>query len=287
MQDAQAAGVTEQRLRASDLDSPFPGVRTPAGTEPTFLDLCDARQVRMDADQFYCHGTAARIHRLTLPRRLEGNDLHVAVLAPGRAPRGAGIIGHQVTLLGDSFLCIAGGLRAIDPVSTWLQLAADLSVRELIILGDSLVRRQYPISTMDTLRRRVQGNRGQRGQRKVQAALRDVRAGTDSPRETELRLEIVDAGYPEPQVNPKIFDSQAQLIGFGDLVYFEYKVLVEYDGDQHRTDPVQFGRDLTRQQELHDEDWIHLRISKYHWPNRRNVINEHLGRALRSRGWRG
>src|SRR5699024_6841604 len=143
--------------------------------------------------------------------------LHLAVLAPGRALRGAGIIGHQVNLRGEAFLCIAGGLRAIDPVSSWLQLAPELTVRELIVMGDSLVRRQYPISTVEKLRGRVLDNRGQRGQRKLCAALAFVRARTDSPRETELRLEIVAAGFPEPQVNLEIHDSQGKLIGLGDL----------------------------------------------------------------------
>ena len=258
-----------------------------AHLDRSFLRLCAAMQTRMGADQFFSHATAARIHRMWVPPQFSDSELHVSTLKPGRAPRVSQVQGHQVTMGPGWDVRVVRGLHVIDPVSAWMQLAPQLSGRELVIVGDSLVRRHYPITTVANLQRRVQASHGRRGTGKLRAALERVRADTDSPRETELRLEIVDAGFPEPEVNRQIHDADGRFIGFGDLVYFEYKVLVEYEGDQHRTNSVQFGRDLTRQQELGDADWIHVRISKYHWPNRRAYLLDHLSPALRERGWRG
>lgn len=45
------------------------------------------------------------------------------------------------------------------------------------------------------------------------------------------------AGLPEPALNAPIFDVDGSLVAIGDLVWWEQKVVVEYEGDQHRFGP--------------------------------------------------
>ncbi|MGN6501633.1 MAG: hypothetical protein ACTHKX_01870, partial [Pseudolysinimonas sp.] len=61
--DARAAGVPWQRLSASDLDAPTPGVRVPGGG-----GRLDAVAAVMTADQAFTGPTAARLWRMPLPR---------------------------------------------------------------------------------------------------------------------------------------------------------------------------------------------------------------------------
>ena len=87
-----------------------------------------------------------------------------------------------------------------------------------------------------------------------------VRPRTDSIRETVLRLLIVDAGLPEPEVNLEIRNRAGAIIAHGDLVWRSSKVIVEYDGDQHRTDRWQFSVDVDRIGRLQQLGWLVIRV---------------------------
>ena len=56
--------------------------------------------------------------------------------------------------------------------------------------------------------------------------------------ETRTRLRLVQAGLPEPEVNPAVRLDTGQTLRV-DLVWRTWKVAVEYDGPQHFTDPRQ------------------------------------------------
>jgi hypothetical protein len=90
-------GLTDRRLRASDLSRPFHGVRLaddlPAGLEWT----CRAYQERMVPDAAFSHGTAALLYGLPLPLYARAADkVHVTVPALRRPPEGRGMIGHEL-----------------------------------------------------------------------------------------------------------------------------------------------------------------------------------------------
>ncbi|HLR27580.1 MAG TPA: DUF559 domain-containing protein [Ruania sp.] len=283
---AQNGGLTRSRLRANDLTTPFHGVRSHGLNLDSFVDRCRACQERMHPEQFFSHTTAAHLLGLPLPGRLRDTELEVTSLAPRRPMRTAGVRGHEMSASSEHRLWVVDGLRTVDPVSAWLQLAPRLDVRALVVAGDALLRRQRPYASATEVTRRVRNNRGRRGQIDLNAALGLLRANTDSPRETELRLDIVAAGLPEPEVNPRIFAADGRFIAYGDLAYSEYKVLVEYDGEQHRTSDQQFGRDVARLNALIAEGWIVIRVTKAHWASRHEVSIPEIRRALESRGWR-
>lgn len=85
--EARSLAVPEHRLRATDLHTPFTGVRTsapPSGVRA----LCEALAVRMSDAQFFSHTTAALLWGFPLPRHLEtAPPLHVSAVAPAREPR--------------------------------------------------------------------------------------------------------------------------------------------------------------------------------------------------------
>jgi hypothetical protein len=113
-----------------------------------------------------------------------------------------------------------------------------------------------------------------------------VRAGVDSPRETVLRLVIVRAGFPEPEVNGVILDGDGKKIATGDLVFREYKVLVEYDGEQHRLDQEQYNWDIDRLDAIREAGWLVVRINKSHLRGSDSRVERKIEKALRASGWR-
>ncbi|UFU03814.1 DUF559 domain-containing protein [Ruania suaedae] len=283
VRSALAAGVGAERLRRSDLEAPFPGVRVPAKDALSLHERCLAYQV-LRPDTLVSHHTAATLHGLPAPWP-RGDRLDMAVIAPARAPRGSRIRGHRL----DPRLTrvrVARGARVASALSVWLQLAGTQSMWDLVVVGDALLRRKRPLATAAALTEAVEAHHGRRGHRTLTRAARLVRAGTDSPRETRLRLSLLAAGLPEPEVNKELFDDRGRFLARADLVYRAERVIVEYDGDHHRTDRRQYERDIDRLNALAEAGWLVIRVNRSHGGTRLSSVIEQVGRALRSRGRR-
>ncbi|MFC5928991.1 DUF559 domain-containing protein [Cryobacterium melibiosiphilum] len=282
--EARARGVSLGRLRSADLLKPFPAVREVRTPTPSIDTACASYGERMPPSQSFSHATAARLHGLPLPRRVQAAGvIEVSVELPGQCPRVVGVRGHRVTA-GSVRTVLVRGFRVAAPVDTWCQLASVLSLDELIVVGDALVRRQSPPATLPELRAAVADFAGHRGAKKLREALIWVRAGVDSPRETELRLLLVRAGLPEPEINGIIRNRLGVKIATGDIVYRRYKVLVEYDGGQHRTDEEQYHWDVDRLDAIMAEGWRVIRINKSHLRTRNRAVFK-VEKALTSAGW--
>lgn len=278
VENARETGVSAGRLRARDLVRPFHGVRVVDGVE---VDPLLAYTARMSPRAFFSHTSAARIWGFPLPRRLHADPSHVCVVKPDRAPRLPRVVGHHFQP-GSVSIVTHQGLRLSDPIDTWCALSTQLTLDELVIAGDWLVKRKNPLAQLSELHERVAAFSRRPGARLLSVAATLVRARTDSPRETLSRLALMRAGLPEPAVNFEIRDAEGRFVAFGDLAYPQYKVLVEYDGAQHRDDEEQFNRDVNRLDDIMQLDWRVVRINKSH--SKAQVVARAMA-ALRSRGW--
>jgi hypothetical protein len=78
--------------------------------------------------------------------------------------------------------------------------------------------------------------RGVPGVPLVRQALRLASDHSASPPETRLRLVwLLDAGLPPPLVNQPVYERHGRLLGYPDLLDVEAGLVVEYDGDDHRS----------------------------------------------------
>lgn len=68
--------------------------------------------------------------------------------------------------------------------------------------------------------------------------------------ESRLRMLIVLAGLPEPEVNREVLDAHGRLLHRFDLSHPHHKILVEYEARQHREDLDQWDHDTDRR------DWL-------------------------------
>jgi very-short-patch-repair endonuclease len=138
-------------------------------------------------------------------------------------------------------------------VQTFLDLAATgLDLVALVVLGDSLIR-----SCRTSARQLADAAiawRG-RGAKLARRAARYVRGGVDSVTESRLRMLLVLAGFPEPQVNFIMRHPDGSWRMRFDLCYPALKLIVEYDGRQHAMTTAQWQRDLKRREELDALGW--------------------------------
>jgi hypothetical protein len=273
-------------MRADDLVRPYRGIRS-APLDPTDpLARIRAYLPLLTDEQFLSHTSAALIHNLPLPLRLAQDPrVHVSTYSAGSRHAGRGVVGHQVHRDRVRVVAVAG-MRVTSPVDTWCQLSTLLAVDALIEVGDALVRRKRPFATMAELRVAVLRYTGQRGAKKLREALESVRPRTDSARETATRLMIVRAGLPEPEVNGEILDGLGRKIATGDLVFRAYQVLVEYDGEQHRTDEEQYHWDVDRLDAIMAAGWRVIRINKSHLRMSPSPALRKITTALAAAGWR-
>lgn len=244
--EATRAGVGRARLRSSDLTSPHRGVRAPRVVAPTLLDRCAAYLAIMPPRSVFSHSTAALLAGVPLPIRIERESaLHVAVLPPQRAPRVDGITGHQLDLRASEVMMIRG-LRVTTPERTWCDLGAVLSVRELVAAGDFLIGRERPISSREKLSESVARRGRGRGVANLAKALALLNERSESPQESLLRTIFVQAGLPRLDVNIDVRDGCGRFVARPDLRFPDHRLVVEYEGDGHRTDRKQWRDDFGR-----------------------------------------
>jgi hypothetical protein len=227
------------------------------------------------------HITAAVIHGLPLRlHRLQGSPVHVTVPDDDARRRHRGAAMHPLPR--DMFrIRTIDGMRVTHAADTWCALSAILSVGELVAIGDHLVRRQHPDADMAELAAAVHRYSGRHGAKRLREALALIRPRTDSPKETELRLRILEAGLPEPAVNQAVRDLRGHHIKLGDLVYQEYRVLVEYDGEQHRTDTAQYAKDARDLERAMNSGWLVVRVRR----GEESTVAPRTRAALRAHGW--
>jgi len=264
-------------LRRNDLAAPFSGIRIPAGWLRGASDdeSLDARRVRhrantlarvaafalrMPSNGFACSVTAAIVHEMPLPvRLLDDERIHVGVTTERRAVDAAGVRGHRLDL-GDVDLTVASGVRVTTAERTWCDLAQLLDLPDLVAAGDWLLQREA--GSRELLRETVARFRSRRGARSIHAALPLLCERSESPRESRLRVHLRLAGLPDPEVNVDVYDRFGRFIGRGDLVYRRYRLLLEYEGEQHLTSVRQWERDIARGNHFGDEGWRIIRVTR-------------------------
>lgn len=106
-----------------------------------------------------------------------------------------------------------------------------------------------------------------RGLRKLEAALELVDAGAQSPKETWLRLLLIKAGFPKPQTQIPVLGQDGFRRYFLDMGWEDIMLAVEYDGDQHWTDPAQYAWDVDRQEYIDRVGWTVIRVVGRHRPS--------------------
>jgi len=192
----------------------------------------------------------------------------------------------------DDEVCFFNGLWITTRTRTWLDCARKMSVDELVVVADHLIRiprpefegRTTPYATLQGLALLLDRHPGTPGIVKAREALLLARVGADSAPETKLRLACRYGGLPEPQLNTTI-PLNAGAERTPDQSYADYKVAVEYDGATH-SDPRQVEKDVRREEDYARAGWKEVRIMNRHMGNEAKDAVRKIRRALQDRGWR-
>jgi hypothetical protein len=257
--EAAHSGLTRSRIRASDLDRRVWGIRR-SGRATTLRERAELFAERLPAGTAFSHTTAAQLLGIPIPLSWELDErLHVTVEPPARAPHAAGLIGHRIAAVSGDFARVAG-LRVTSAVRTWIDLGSMVSLAELVAAGDFVIHHRLPLATANDLSRRL-GLKGQtRGTRMPRRALPYLDGRAESPPESELRLIITLGRLPVPDINHTLVDTETGKHLRPDFTFRKEKVILEYQGDYHRT-KQQWRKDMTRRSRLETKGWYVMELN--------------------------
>ena len=298
---ARSLGVSNKRLRATDLERPFRGARIDTRSLQSTgnvyeralereLTLTRALGRRLVEGQFLSHRSAALLWGAPLPYRRDP-ELHVGVIAPQRTPRIAGVIGHNFAP-GRAAIAVCNGFALSGPALTFAT-SGQLPLTDLVALGDYFVRvyrpgygrrdvGRSPLATISQLVETVDLGRWV-GAARLRHALRLVREDSWSPRESKTRVEFLLGGLPEPELNVDVFGDDGQFLACLDMVYRQFKVGVEYHGGLHSE---RYAEDIERLEALRACGWEIVQVTKAS-SGRPQLVVGRVAKALRDRGWAG
>lgn len=171
----------------------------------------------------------------------------------------------------------------LGPDRSFTDSATLLSVRSLVRAGDALVR--LGLTSVERLLVYVHDSHldGVVRARKAAALVRDR---VDSFRETDLRLLLMMAGLPEPDVNIDVLAADGQWLARGDLVLQRYRIVVEHDGWHHERDAAQRQKDHFRRERLEAAGWTLIVVTQADFQHPASVVVR-VHEALRRRGYTG
>ena len=265
-----AHDVRETRSRY--LWTPTRGVRATLD-ERAWLDEVKALALVIPTRTVFSHTTAAVLADLPLPNE-DPRPFHFTSDSNVHRGRRKGVKWHLRHVQGQ--VITWHGFPITHPLRTWRDLGDLLQVPDLVAVADVLLRRGW-CSQADLL-----ALTGVRHKVKLRKAAERADGGSWSPRESLLRVAMLDEGVPEPELNGEIVEG-GTVIGTGDFVWREYRTVADYDGGHHNQ-PGQRHQDAQTRDDYAAEGWRHVPITS---KMSQSEGVDRVTRALRQRGWEG
>lgn len=188
---------------------------------------------------------------------------------------------NETLLAGEAAL--VGGVPVTSAARTAFDLGRRPGLVAAVIAMDSLARATGLIA--DDVEPLLTAHQGARGTKQLRRALPLVDAGAESPQETRTRLVLIRGGLPRPQTQIVVRNMWGAVVARIDMGWEQWLVGVEYDGQQHWTDPRVRANDIERTANLESRGWRLVRVSADLLRHRPDVIIERARGALLAAGY--
>ena len=150
------------------------------------------------------------------------------------------------------------GVPVTSPVRTVLDFGCWYPTMTAVAGIDALARAvEIKAADVELLAHRYVGRRGIR---RARQAVDLFDPGAQSPKESWLRVVLIQAGLPKPQTQIPVLNEFGSAVAYLDMGWEDVKVAVEYDGEQHRSDRRQYIWDVRRLEMLERLGWIIIRV---------------------------
>jgi very-short-patch-repair endonuclease len=184
----------------------------------------------------------------------------------------------RADVIADDERQVVRGMTCTSPARTAYDLGRRLDGETAVIRIDALLNAtKVPAEQVVSIAERYPGARGVR---RLRATLARVDGGAESPQETRLRLLLVESITPRPVTQIPVRNGYGRVVRRIDMGYPRWKVGVEYDGEQHFTNPDDYANDIERLEFLAHMGWIIVRVSARQFRFERDQIVNRVQAAL-------
>ncbi|MCB0938084.1 MAG: hypothetical protein KDB55_19055 [Mycobacterium sp.] len=156
-------------------------------------------------------------------------------------------------------VCVVDGVPVTTPARTALDLACWNSTIPAVAAVDALARAtSLNMIEVEPLLNRSAGRRGIVRARRTLAL---VDPGAQSPKESWLRVTLLESGLPRPRTQIPIRNEFGDAVAYLDMGWEDALVAVEYDGEHHRTVRSQYSYDIRWLEMLQRRGWTVIRVT--------------------------
>ena len=231
--------------------------------------LLGAWQRLLPKDAIFCGPTAAWLWGVGF-RPL--NPVHIA-MPPTSGVRPRRGLSVRRCVVGPDEVATVRGLPSTALLRTLRDLCVRLPAVEVLTSMDMAVYTR--LTTPSEIRHYGECMQGYPGAALLRE-LAPVAAPAESPMETRLRWQLLEARLPRPEVQVELRDRDGQFLGRADIYYPAARLAIEYDGVNHRD---RLAEDNRRQNRLVNAGYRLLRFTASDL-DRPEVVASQVRRAL-------
>lgn len=284
---AREHGITDHRLRCLINDQlvrrVVRGVYAPAALEDTIETRCAAVRLVVSPHQVICDRTAAWLHEVEVFGLTDGpalTPIEVCTLRGRPVTQISGVDGRTRDLQPRD-LQEVNGLRVTTPLRTALDLGCALGKHRALGALDQFMRHHG--LTRWEMRHELPRFARRRGVIQLRALIPLADPQAESPRESWVRLDVHEAGFPAPVLQHWIHVDGVPVYRL-DLAWPGHRVAVEYDGEEwHLRTEAQRRNDRTRRAWLRRHGWTVIVVDKHGVHDSEQHWIMELAEALRPR----
>jgi very-short-patch-repair endonuclease len=238
---ARAAGLKHSTLRGPRFRRLHRGVYVATDVPIDEVVRAHAALLTQAPGAFLSHESAADLQGIPVPR---ASHVHVSVAHRGMRRQHAGLALH--VRAGASVKTVRG-MRVSHGAELFAELARHLPLVDLVVAGDHMVR--HGMCSLPGITGAVATLRGLVGADATRAVSL-INPLAESAMESRVRMLLVLAGFPPPMVNVTVANRYRP-----DLCWPHLRLIVEYQGRQHRADSAQWEHDIARREWFDQHDW--------------------------------
>jgi very-short-patch-repair endonuclease len=234
--EARTLGVTRGQLRAARCGRLGSGMYHWVGLKEGPQLTLTAVAHRLPRGAAFSGGTAAWLHGLDVE---PCDPIEVTIPEPGGGSRVAGASVRRAALAAGENV-----LRRRLPATSALRTAVDLGGRnplnEAVVSVDLFLHAQ--LVSLEDLLSHIACHSGAWGIARLRRVVDLAEPKSESAMESRLRMVLVTAGLPKPEVQTDVHDNRGHFLGRPDLLYRQPRLAIEYDGGTHRDRMVEDNR---------------------------------------------
>lgn len=168
-----------------------------------------------------------------------------------------GIVSRRYTLLDDEVVVVNGRL-VTTPERTAFDIGRRGSIKSTVPRLDALANATG--LKAEGVARVARRHPGMRGLRHLETVLELVDGGAQSPKESQVRLWLIEAGFPPPRTQVPVYGPDGMPFAFLDMGWEQWMLGVEYEGEHHRTERLRFAADIHRLEKV-QQQWGVIRLT--------------------------